>query len=929
MTTIMTRKYLWLVLCAALLLFAACQKAPELTITSPSSIELSADGSSGSITFTANRDWKASSSDSWVTVSPSSGEASDKAVTVSVRCNSNTTYDDRTATVTIRMEELSKTVSVRQPANKGVVLPKQTFDLQAETRSIDVEVQANVQYTVSTSVNWIKQTGTKGLTSKTLTFSIEENKTYDSREGKITIKPQESGVQEQVISVRQAQKDALVVEKTSYDMPYGGGEVEIKVEANVSFDVTPSADWVHYIQTKALSNSTVVLKIDENTTYSPRQGTVEIKQQNGNLKHTITINEAGQIAVTSVELNKAELKLEEGASETLTATVKPDNATDKTVAWSSSDNGVAKVDTEGKVTAIKAGSATITAKAGDKSTTCSVTVFKEIPVTSINLNKISLSLVAGNEASLSATVKPDDATDKAISWSSSNDNIATVSAEGKVKAVAKGNAVITAKAGNASTTCKVFVKAANYPTPSGAVDLGLSVIWGEKNLGASSAYDTGGYYLWGDAAGSGVIMFFETPNTDYIYDTKNDIAKAQLGKGWRLPTREEIKEMLMSCDWEKISNGVKLTGPSGNSIVLPLTGMGFPADGPAGSMSITSKDKGYLMTGESYADGSTRFAYVYHYNQSFTYNWSSYNAPMAKFPVRPVFESLDGTIPVSSITLNKTELKLKEGASETLIATVLPSDATDKSITWSSSDSSVATVDINGKVTAISAGSANIMAVAGEKKATCSVLVSSVQVPSGAVDLGIVITREDGSTYLLFWAKCNIGASKPEEYGDYFSWGEIEPKTDYSMSAYKWWNPSSRTLTKYNTYAPFGIVDNKTVLDPEDDVAHIKLGDKWRMPTEDEWAEFYSNCTLTWTSQNGVNGCLATSKINGNSVFLPASGYWKDSSLKGSGSSCAYWTSSLKVGGDTGSWSIAISSGGNGWSYGSRAYGLSVRPVSE
>lgn len=353
--------------------FYSCQKAPELVITSPASIDLNVDGSSGSITFTANRNWKASSSDSWITVSPSSGEASDKAVTVSVRCNANTTYEDRTATVTIRMEELSQTVTVRQPANKGVVLPKQAYDLQADARSIEVEVQANVQYTVSTSATWIKQTGTKALTSKTLTFSIEENKTYDPREGKITIKPQESGVQEQVISVRQAQKDALNVEKTSYDMPYGGGEVEIKVEANVSFDVTPSVEWIHYSQTKALRSSTVVLKIDENATYNSRQGKVEIKQQNGSLKHTITVNQAGRIAVTSVELNKTSIKLKVGESETLTATVKPDDATDKTVTWSASDTAVATVES-GKVTAIKEGVTTITAKVGDKSATCSVTV---------------------------------------------------------------------------------------------------------------------------------------------------------------------------------------------------------------------------------------------------------------------------------------------------------------------------------------------------------------------------------------------------------------------------------------------------------------------------------------------------------------------------------------------------------------------------
>lgn len=449
----MTHNSLWSVLCTALLLFAACQKAPELTITSPASIELSADGSNGTITFMANRDWRVSSSDSWVTISPSSGEASNQPVTVSVRCDANTTYDDRTSTVTIRMEDLSQTVTVRQPANIGVVLPKQVFDLQSGANSIDVEVQANVQYNVSTSVDWIKQTGTKGLTSKTLTFSIEENKTYGPREGKITIKPQD-GVQEQVISVKQAQKDALNVEKTTYDMPYGGGEIEIKVESNISFDVTPNSDWIHYVQTKALSNSTVILKIDENATYSSRQGKVEIKQNNGSLRHAITVNQAGRIAVTSVTLNKTNLTLAKGESETLIATVTPDNASDKNVSWSSSNPQAISVDDTGKVTAIQEGEATITAKAGDKTAECKVQVF--IAVSSIELNKTTLALTVGEERSLTATVKPENATDKTTVWTSSDDSIVSVE-NGKLIAIKVGVVTITASCGGASAECSVTV----------------------------------------------------------------------------------------------------------------------------------------------------------------------------------------------------------------------------------------------------------------------------------------------------------------------------------------------------------------------------------------------------------------------------------------------------------------------------------------
>ena len=162
------------------------------------------------------------------------------------------------------------------------------------------------------------------------------------------------------------------------------------------------------------------------------------------------------VSVSSVSLNKTTLTLTEGESETLTATVKPDNATDKTVAWSSSDASVAKVE-NGKVTAVKAGTATITAKAGDKSATCTVTVNKKVvAVTSVTLNKTELTLTEGEAETLTATVKPDDATDKTVTWSTSDASVAKVE-NGKVTAIKEGKASITAKAGEKSATCVITV----------------------------------------------------------------------------------------------------------------------------------------------------------------------------------------------------------------------------------------------------------------------------------------------------------------------------------------------------------------------------------------------------------------------------------------------------------------------------------------
>lgn len=172
----------------------------------------------------------------------------------------------------------------------------------------------------------------------------------------------------------------------------------------------------------------------------------------------ITVN-AKVIPVSSITLSKTELALTEGDSETLTATVKPDDATDKTVTWSSSDQTVASVDAAGKVTAKKAGTATITAKAGDKTATCKINVeAKVIPVSSITLDKSELTLTEGDSETLTATVKPDDATDKTVTWSSSDQTVASVDAAGKVTANKAGSATITAKAGEQSVSCEVTVK---------------------------------------------------------------------------------------------------------------------------------------------------------------------------------------------------------------------------------------------------------------------------------------------------------------------------------------------------------------------------------------------------------------------------------------------------------------------------------------
>ena len=153
------------------------------------------------------------------------------------------------------------------------------------------------------------------------------------------------------------------------------------------------------------------------------------------------------------------------------------------------------------------------------------------------------------------------------------------------------------------------------------------------------------------------------------------------------------------------------------------------------------------------------------------------------------------------------------------------------------------------------------------KRAYCILfLIQLFIIPSYAqdttyVDLGLSVK----------WATCNLGANSPEEYGDYYAWGETETKEKYDWSTYVWYKGNIRTLTKYKI-SDTGKIDNKMTLDLEDDIAHIKLGGAWRMPTYGEVKELLNNCTLQVEQYNGVTGQKFTSKINGNSIFLPSAG---------------------------------------------------------
>lgn len=217
------------------------------------------------------------------------------------------------------------------------------------------------------------------------------------------------------------------------------------------------------------SSDDSVVEVEDGLVSALKVGEAEIKATCGN-KYAKCVVKVIPIEVKSITLDRSTVSLKVGQSVTLTATVNPSEATDKTVTWTSSNPSVATVE-NGIVKAIKVGSATITAKAGGKIATCSVTV-EATPVTSITLDKTTASLKVGQSVTLTATVNPSDATDKTVTWTSSNPSFATVE-NGKVKAIKVGSTTITAKAGDKTATCIIHV----VPSASGGHEGTIEEDW--------------------------------------------------------------------------------------------------------------------------------------------------------------------------------------------------------------------------------------------------------------------------------------------------------------------------------------------------------------------------------------------------------------------------------------------------------------------
>ena len=449
-----------------------------------------------------------------------------------------------------------------------------------------------------------------------------------------------------------------------------------------------------------------------------KAGTATITAKAGDKTATCAVTvQAKVIPVTSMWLDKSELELTEGDEAVLTATVMPENATDKTVTWTSSNTSVATV-TNGKVKAVKAGTATITAKAGDKSAKCTVTVLPSfIAVTSVTLDKTTLGLVEGDQAVLTATVSPDNATEPAVTWTTSNASFATVE-DGMVTAVKAGTAVITAKAGDKSAKCTVTVTAAFVPVTSVTLNkMTLEMTEGdEATLTATVKPD--------NATDKTVTWTSSDATVATVMDGKVKALKAG-----SVTITATAGEKSATCAITVKAKVIPVT-----SITLDKTTLSLAA-GDEATLIATVKpdnatDKTVTWTSSDPSVATVADGKVHAVKLGIAVITAKAGDKTATCTVTVATK----VIPVTSIWLDKSEMELTEGDEAVLTATVKPDDATDKTVTWTSSDTSVATVT-DGKVKALKPGTATITAKAGDKSAKCTVTVAAKVIPVTSVTL--------------------------------------------------------------------------------------------------------------------------------------------------------------------------------------------------
>lgn len=447
------------------------------------------------------------------------------------------------------------------------------------------------------------------------------------------------------------------------------------------------------------------------------------------------------------------------------------------------------------------------------------------------------------------------------------------------------------------------------------IDLGLSVMWASRNLGAETPDSYGDYFAWGETSSKSV---FTKENSitrgrqigSFSGNAEYDAARVTWGKSARIPTFEEFEELRDKCSWEWTSfngiNGQLVTGPNGNSIFLPAAGIGR-----ADSLENVGTKGAYWCATPLENDNLN--AYNHLFNESGY--WGSMRSRSDGLSVRAVSGE------VQCISYTGDTLSVGEYSAEvSVMFTYVPKDGIVGGVEYASTSTGVKqrytmNVEKDGEYVVKIDGLER-----GNKYKYRSFVIWNGRYVYGKTEEFITKNTEDNLSkgqwidlgLSVKWASHNIGAALPEDYGDYYAWGEIYPKQLYDEG-------NSETAGKKIS----DIGGNSDY-----DAATANWGGDARMPSEAEINELMEKCTWQWAPRNGVNGMLVTGP-NGNSIFLPAVGFRIGAVLDADDRNGFYWSSSAKESDDVRAFGFTFSKKGPRGGMNHRGNGRAIRPVSK
>ncbi|MCM1543810.1 MAG: Ig-like domain-containing protein [Ruminococcus sp.] len=674
-----------------------------------------------------------------------------------------------TANCTVRVAEKASSVSLNKTSQSLNVT--KTATLTATVKTSDGSKYNNVSWSSSnTKVATVSSSGK--ITAKYPGTATIRATALDGTGKSATCK----------VTVTAPVKGVSLTAKKTIDVKQ---EVTLKPTFNPSYASNKKVTWK--------SSNTAVATVSSSGVVKPKKvgtATITCTTADGGYKANCVVTVV--IKTTSIKLSKASATVAAGKTYSLKATLAPTNATDKTVKWSSSNTKVAKVSSSGVVTAVAGGSCTITAKSsGGQSATCKITVTQK--VSTVDLSKTSATLYTSQVYTLKATITPSTATNQNVTWSSSNTKVATVSSKGAVTAIATGSAIITVKTADGGYTSKCTVKVVKKVDVKG-ISLSsktLSLAKGKQatldtTFNPNNASEKGVTWTTSDSSiatvtSKGVVKGVKTgkavitaKSKDGNFTAKCTVTVTQKATGVKLSASTikvangQSKTLTATVSPSDASNK-KVTWKSSNTAIAKVNSSGVVTGVKAGTATITAttNDGGYSasckVTIFNSSSGVTLSANVLKIPKgetkiltatvlpesatNKTVTWKSSDKKVATVNSAGQITALkigatiitatskdsglsaDCMVEVvqlaTGVSINYTSLTLQAGASKTLTASVKPSTASDKTIKWSSSNKKIATVNSKGKVTAVAAGTATITAKSGDGKAlaTCRITV--------------------------------------------------------------------------------------------------------------------------------------------------------------------------------------------------------------